>query len=81
MKSAEPAHHAIKDDTAESNEVNHSTEKLCKQMLKDFPNFSGTTDYTDKPKHAHRLDIEVINEAPIRQNLRIWTKQPSGNWG
>ena len=40
-------------------------------MLKDFPNISGTPDYTDQPKHADRLDIELINDAPIRQNLRV----------
>ena len=45
--------------------VNHQE---AKQMLKDFPNITGTTEYTDKPKHAHRLDTELINEYPNRQN-------------
>ena len=29
------------------------------------------TNYIDQPKHADRLDIELINDAPIRQNLRV----------
>ena len=40
-------------------------------MLNDFPNISGTADYTDQPKHADRLDIELINDAPIRENLCV----------
>ena len=39
-------------------------------MLNDFPNIKGTPDYTDQPKHAHRLDIQLINEAPYRRNQR-----------
>ena len=39
-------------------------------MLKDFPNITETTEYTDQPKHAHRFDIKLINEALIRQNPR-----------
>ena len=48
MKSADPAQQAINDDTAESNKVTHSTKKLCKQVLKDLPNLSGTTVYKDQ---------------------------------
>ena len=33
--------------TKHEENIYDSTEKLCKQMLKDFPNIIGTTDYTD----------------------------------
>ena len=48
--------------------IYHSSETLYKQMLKDFPNITGTTDYTEKPKHAHILNIVLIDEDPITQN-------------
>ena len=54
--------------TKHEENIYDSTKKLCRQMLKDFPNITGTPDYTDQPKHTHRLDIKLINEAPIRQN-------------
>ena len=47
-------------------------------MLKDFPNITETPDYTDQPKRAHRLDIKLINEAPIRQNPLEY-QESSGN--
>ena len=57
--------------TKHEENIYDSTEKLCRQMLKDFPNISGTTDYTDQPKHADRLDLELIKDAPIKQNLCV----------
>ena len=40
--------------TKHEENIYDSTEKLCRQMLKDFPNITGTPDYTHQPKHAYR---------------------------
>ena len=47
-----------------------STETLCRQLLKDFPIIKGIPGYTNELKLAHRLYIQLINEAPLRQNRR-----------